>query len=655
MGLAAVAHVLWTKIMRYDPTDPGWINRDRFVLSNGHACALQYIMLHLTGYNISIEDLTNHCKLDSITPGHPERLLTPGVEVTTGPLGQGLANGVGLAMAQAHLAKEFNKPDCRIFDNYTYVICGDGCLMEGISSEACSLAGHLGLNRLIVLYDDNHSSIDGPTELAFTEDRCARFRAFGWHTIVVPNASEDFEGVERAIREAHTITDRPVFIDCQTIIGYGSVNQGTAEVHGKPLQDDDVKNVKRKFGFDPDKTFFVPEVVQKEYRAATLRGRERHDRWRDIFHHYQASYPREAGELDRRMRGALPDGWREGLPTWTYSKDGDEATRTSSGKILNALARTLPELVGGAADLTPSTFTKLDVSDDVTREGMQNRYIRFGVREHAMVAICNGLAAYGGIIPFCASFLNFIEYCFPAVRLAAMSHHQQIILMTHDSIGLGEDGPTHQAVEAITTCRATPNVLTIRPADGNETAGAYIAALQNKNGPTVMCLTRQKVPQIQNSSAAKSLMGAYIVREAANPSLIIVASGSEVAPALEAAEDEALHTERVRVVSMPCWSLFEEQSVGYRREVFPPGVPVIAVEAAAPTGWERYSHYAIGMRTFGASAPAKDVFKKFNFTGPAIARICRDYTARHIETMKRMGITDNACFAPLPTVLYAWS
>jgi transketolase len=624
MGCAPMAHVLFSRSMKMNPNNSKWFNRDRFVLSNGHACALQYTVYHLLGYKISVQDLQNFRQLDSNTPGHPENGVTDGVEVSTGPLGQGISNAVGMAIAERHLATTFNKPSFPIIDNFIFVICGDGCLQEGVSAEATSLAGHLRLGNLIVLYDDNSIQIDGDTNLAFTEDVLKRYEAYGWHTQSVSDGDgSDLGAIEKAISNAKKVTDKPSIIKIKTTIGFGSKNQGTEKVHGAPLDEEDIIQMKKKFGFDSDKFFFVPDEVKSFYEAVRVRGAAQEAEWNALFQKYSAQYPQLASELERRINGVLPNNWKDVMPRYTPDAPA-VATRKLSEILLNAVGDTFPELMGGSADLTHSNLTRwktaVDFQADSKLGNYGGRYIRFGVREHGMAAICNGLSAYGGVIPFCATFLNFIGYAQGAFRLSALSHFGVLYIMTHDSIGLGEDGPTHQPVEVLALLRATPNVLVLRPSDGNEVSGAYIAAFEHRKKPSVLCLTRQNLPHLEGSSIEKSLKGAYVLKAfgSGEAKVILVGTGSETSICFEAAK--MLESEGVNstVVSMPCWELFEEQSFEYKASVFPGGIPVVSVEALSTFGWERYSHVQIGMKTFGASAPIKALYKKFGFTAPAI-------------------------------------
>jgi len=624
MGCAPMAHLLWSRFMKYDPKEPKWINRDRFVLSNGHACALLYSMLHLTGYDISIDDLQNFRQLDSITPGHPENHVTPGVEVSTGPLGQGISNAVGLALAQAHLAANFNKEGFNLIDNYTYVICGDGCLQEGISSEASSLAGHLRLGKLIVLYDDNKIQIDGSTDLAFTEDVCKRYEAYGWQTIAVTDGDNSVDKLEAAIERARAETSRPTLIKVTTTIGFGSAKEGTAGVHGAPLGHADLANLKERFGFAKDEFFAVPPDVSAAYKACGAAGAAKHAAWKALFACYSAAHPDLAAEFERRIKGELPADWKSALPSWT-PEDKALATRQSSQQVLNKLAEAIPDLVGGSADLTPSNLTKFKGAVDFQATTPEGRYIRFGVREHAMAALCNGMAAYGMVRPFCATFLNFIGYAIGAVRVSALSHLGVIYVATHDSIGLGEDGPTHQPVEMLLALRATPNLLTIRPADANEVAGAYAIALEHTTTPTVIALSRQGCANLAASSAEKVSLGAYVISappDGQAPQIVLVGSGSEVQTLQSALP--LLSPLRIQLVSMPCWELFDNQSADYKESIFPKSTPVLAMEALAAEGWCKYAHSVIGMRSFGASGPAKDVQKRFGFTTENVAEKAKE-------------------------------
>jgi len=618
MGCAPMAHLLWGEVMNYSPSNPEWWNRDRFVLSNGHCCALQYSMLHLTGYGLTIDDLKKFRTLNSLTPGHPENFVTNGVEVSTGPLGQGISNAVGFAVAERHLAATFNTPEFPVFDNHTYVICGDGCLQEGISSETSSLAGHLGLGRLIVLYDDNLITIDGSTDLCFTEDVCKRYEAYDWHVQTVDSVEHDLDQLRAAVRNAKTVTDKPSLIKIRTTIGYGSKLQGTAATHGAPLKQDDLSQAKERFGL-PDQSFYVPSDVQEYYTKRTQVVESKRTAWNTMFDNYKTTHPDKAQELLRRFERRIDPKTLDKLPTCNHLTDTPKATRQYSAACLTAVAPLLPELMGGSADLTPSNLTKLACSGDFQKDTHNGRYLRFGVREHGMAAICNGLFAYGGMRPFCATFLNFAGYALGSIRVSALSNFGVIYIMTHDSIGLGEDGPTHQPVEMIESLRSMPNINVFRPADVNETNAAYRSGLMEHHTPTVICCSRSGIPLIEHSSIDGALKGAYTVIgngiTLADTDLILIGSGSELGPCIEAAsrltEQSAL---KVRVVSMPCQDIFVQQSTDYQRSILPGNVPTLSVEATAVHGWHRFSHAQIGMTRFGMSAPGKVLFEHFGFT-----------------------------------------
>ncbi|HBE19717.1 MAG TPA: transketolase [Cyanobacteria bacterium UBA11149] len=622
MGAAPMAFVLWDRFMQFNPKNPQWFNRDRFVLSAGHGCMLQYALLHLTGYDsVTLDDIKQFRQWGSKTPGHPENFETPGVEVTTGPLGQGIANGVGLAMAEAHLAARFNKPDATLVDHYTYVILGDGCNMEGVSGEACSLAGHLGLGKLIALYDDNHISIDGSTDVSFTEDVSKRFEAYGWHVLHVENGNDDLEGIAKAIAEAKSVTDKPSMIKVTTTIGFGSPNKAnTAGVHGAALGKDEVKLTRDNLGWTYPE-FEVPADALNHMRKAVTRGAEAEAAWNQTWADYQAKYPEEATLLARMMSGKLPEGWADALPVYTPA-DKPLATRQTSEKTLNALAPALPELIGGSADLTHSNLTFLKVSGSFQKGAYENRNLRFGVREHGMGAICNGIALHNtGLIPYCATFLVFADYMRAAIRLSALAESGVIYVMTHDSVGLGEDGPTHQPVETLASLRAIPNLLVIRPADGNETSAAYKVAIEaaNQNRPTLMAFSRQALPQLEGSSIDAATKGAYILADCAGtPDIILIGTGSETPLCVDAAAKLTAEGTKVRVVSMPCWELFDEQDAAYRESVLPKAVTKrLAVEAAARFGWDRYlgsEGDMVSIDRFGVSAPGPLAMEKFGYT-----------------------------------------
>ncbi|GAB4191625.1 MAG: transketolase [Coleofasciculaceae cyanobacterium] len=622
MGAAPMAFVLWDRFMRFNPKNPKWFNRDRFVLSAGHGCMLQYALLHLTGYDsVTLDDIKQFRQWGSRTPGHPENFETLGVEVTTGPLGQGIANGVGLAMAEAHLAAKFNKPDAKIVDHYTYVILGDGCNMEGVSGEACSLAGHLGLGKLIALYDDNHISIDGSTDVSFTEDVSKRFEAYGWHVQHVPDGNDNLEAIAKAIEEAKAVTDKPSMIKVTTTIGFGSPNKAnTADVHGAALGKDEVKLTRENLGWEYPE-FEVPQDALKHFRKAVERGANFETEWNQAFAGYKAKYPEEAAEFERLLSGKLPEGWEKALPTYK-PEDKPLATRKTSEMSLNALAPVLPELIGGSADLTHSNYTLLKGFGDFQKGQYANRNLRFGVREHGMGSICNGIALHGsGLIPYCATFLVFADYMRAAIRLSALSQAGVIYVMTHDSVALGEDGPTHQPIETLASLRAIPNLLVIRPADGNETSGAYKVAIQaaSENRPTLMAFSRQNLPQLAGSSIDGVAKGAYVLSDSEGmPEIILIGTGGETYLCVDAAEKLRAEGKNVRVVSMPCWELFDAQDEAYHESVLPKAVTKrLAVEAASSFGWCRYlgnEGAMISIERFGVSAPGGVALEKFGYT-----------------------------------------
>jgi transketolase len=622
MGAAPMAFVLWDQFMKYNPKNPNWFNRDRFVLSAGHGSMLQYALLYLMGYDsVTLEDIKQFRQWGSKTPGHPENFETAGVEVTTGPLGQGIANGVGLALAEAHLAAKFNKPDATIVDHYTYVILGDGCNMEGISGEAASLAGHWGLGKLIALYDDNHISIDGSTDVAFTEDVSKRFESYGWHVLHVENGNTDLVGIAKAIEAAKAVTDKPTMIKVTTTIGYGSPNkENTAGIHGAALGGEEVKLTRENLGWNYGE-FEVPQDVLDHTRKAVDRGLDLETDWNKAVEAYKAKYPTEAAEFERLLSGNLPDGWANVLPTYT-AEDKALPTRKHSEICLNKLAPVLSELIGGSADLTHSNLTELKVSGDFQKGAFQNRNVHFGVREHAMGAICNGIALHGsGLIPYGATFLIFSDYMRAPIRLSALSQAGAIWVMTHDSIGQGEDGPTHQPIETIASLRAIPNLTVLRPADGNETSGAYKVAIENAkaNKPTLLALTRQNVANLAGSSIEATTKGAYtVVDSEGTPELILIGTGSEVELCVKAAETLAAEGKQVRVVSMPSWDLFEAQSAEYKESVLPKAVTKrLSVEAASSFGWHKYvgtEGDTVSIDRYGASAPGGTVMKEFGFS-----------------------------------------
>ncbi len=621
MGAAPMAFVLWDQFMKFNPKNPKWINRDRFVLSAGHGCMLQYALMYLAGYDsVPIEEIKQFRQWKSKTPGHPENFVTEGVEVTTGPLGQGIANAVGLAVAEAHLSSVFNKPSHKLIDNYTYVILGDGCNMEGISGEACSLAGHWGLGKLIALYDDNHISIDGSTDVSFTEDVSKRFEAYGWHVQHVEDGNNDLQGIAQAIEKAKAVTDKPSMIKITTLIGYGSPNkQNTADAHGSVLGADEVALTRKTLGWEHE-PFVVPEDVLNHFRKAISKGADSESQWQSLWKDYQSKYPKEAADFDRLVfKGALPENWDKSLPVYTPS-DKALASRKSSEIVLNALAPVLPEIIGGSADLTHSNYTEIKGYGDFQKGQYANRNVHFGVREHAMGAICNGISLYGaGLIPYGATFLIFTDYMRNSIRLSALSEAQVIWVMTHDSIALGEDGPTHQPVEHITSLRAIPNLVVIRPADPNETSGAYKVAVENRKRPTLLALSRQNLPNLAGSSIENTTKGAYILSDSnGTPDIILIGTGSEVSLCVEAAKVLTSEGIKVRVVSMPSWELFDEQTKEYRDLVLLPNVKKrLAVEAGISLGWCRYvgdQGSTISVDTFGASAPGGVLLEQYGYT-----------------------------------------
>ena len=626
MGAAAMAYVLWTRILRHNPANPHWPDRDRFVLSAGHGSMLLYALLHLTGYNLGLEDLRAFRQWESRTPGHPEHGMTPGVETTTGPLGQGFANGVGLAIAERWLAAQFNRPGHALVNHFTYAIVSDGDLMEGVASEAASLAGHLKLGKLIYLYDDNRISIDGSTSLAFTEDAGRRFEAYGWHVQRVADGN-DLGAVEAALRAAQAEAERPSLILCRTHIGFGSPNrQDSSKAHGEPLGEEEVKLTKQRLGWPLEPAFHVPEEARQEFRKALERGKAWEAEWEAHAAAYAAAFPQEKRHWDEYLSGQLPAGWDAGLPTFAAG-DPAIATRAASGKVLQALAPKLTNLLGGSADLTPSNNTSLPGMPTFQAASPEGRNFHFGVREHAMGSIANGMALHGGLRPYTGTFLVFADYMRPAIRLAALMQLPVVFIFTHDSIGLGEDGPTHQPIEQVASLRAIPGLRVIRPADAAETVEAWRAALTGP-GPTCLILTRQNLPVLDRAGAAPGggvARGAYVIADApqAKPDVILIATGSEVAVALGAQKALAEKGVAARVVSMPCWDLFDAQPLAYREAVLPPGVTArLAVEAGIPQGWHKYvgaQGEIVGMTRFGASAPAPVLFEKFGFTPANVA------------------------------------
>jgi len=626
MALAPVAYLL-SRQMRYNPHSPHWFDRDRFVLSAGHASMLLYAMLHLSGYDLPLEELKQFRQLGSMTPGHPEAGHTPGVETTTGPLGQGLMNAVGMAMAEAHLAAVYNRPDHRIVDHFTYVICSDGDLMEGASHEAASLAGHLGLGKLIVVYDDNRITIEGSTDLAWSEDIPARFESYGWHIQNLGDAANDLPTLAGSLQTARLADDRPSLIVVRSHIGFGSPNkQDSASAHGSPLGVEEIVLTKRAYGWPEDKIFYVPESVREHMNEAVARGKEQEHAWRDRMDAYQEAHPELAERLLASIAGTPPAGWASELPTFEPSA-GPLATRAASGKALQVAAQQIPWLLGGSADLAPSNNTALPFSGDFARGAWENRNVHWGIREHVMCSAANGMTLHGGVRPYVATFLIFTDYARPAIRLAALMAQPVIYIMTHDSIGLGEDGPTHQPIEHLASLRSIPDLVVIRPADANETTEAWAVAIERTDGPTLLALTRQKVPTlVRPADGGGVARGAYIVADAedSKPDIILIATGSEVSVALEARLQLAEGGIMARVVSMPSWELFRAQDQTYRDSVLAPSIRArIAVEAGVRMGWHEWigdEGVFIGMTGFGASAPAPLLFEHFGITAEAIVR-----------------------------------
>jgi len=626
MGAAPMAYVLWMKFLRHSPRNPGWPDRDRFVLSAGHGSMLLYSLLHLSGYDLSLDELKNFRQWGSKTPGHPEYGDTPGVETTTGPLGQGFATGVGMAIAERHLAARFNRPGYEVINHYTYGIVSDGDLMEGISHEAASLAGHLKLGKLIYLYDDNHISIEGKTNLAFSENRLQRFEAYGWHVQQVENGN-DLAAIENALAAAHDTTDRPSLVAVKTLIGYGSPNrQDTAKAHGEPLGDEERELTKQNLGWPQEPLFHIPAEAFHNFSKCVDRGLELEQRWTTTFRNYLKEYPAEGVALEKQLKGELPPGWDKDIPVFPTDPKG-KATRVISGLVLNAIARNVPGLMGGSADLAPSNKTMIDNEKSFQAGSYDQRNIHFGVREFGMTGILNGMALHGGFIPYGGTFLIFSDYMRPAIRLACLMKQHVIYVLTHDSIGLGEDGPTHQPIEHLASLRAIPNLTVLRPADANETAEAWKFAVKNK-GPTMLALTRQSVPTLDRTvlgPAASLHRGAYILKDTPEtPDALILASGSEVKLALEASEILAQDAIAARVVSMPSWELFEAQALDYKNSILPDNVKTrVAIEAGSPQGWHKYvgiNGTVVGLDHFGASAPMKDLYSHFGITADSVVQ-----------------------------------
>lgn len=639
LGLASAALVVW-RLLKINPKNSNWIDRDRFVLSNGHACALVYSLLHITGFNFTIDDLKHFRQVESKTPGHPEFGL-PGIEVTTGPLGQGISNAVGLAIAQKNLAATYNRDNFNLIDSNIFVFLGDGCLQEGVSSETCSLAGHLQLDNLIVIYDANHITIDGDIALSFSEDVLKRFQAYGWHTQEVTDGN-DLHSIANAINVAKKYKSQPSLIKLTTIIGEGSLNQGSASVHGSPLKLDDVKQLKEHLGFDPNQSFIVPQEVYDHVKKVIVEPNIKlNEQWNNLFEDYQKQYPELGAQLKRRLEGQLPENWSSTLPLYK-PEDSSMATRKLSEAVLEKVHSVLPELIGGSADLTPSNLTRYKSAIDFQppSTGLGNyagNYIRFGVREHGMGAILNGISAFGANYkPYGGTFLNFVSYGAGACRLAALSGHPVIWIATHDSIGLGEDGPTHQPIETLTHLRAIPNLQVWRPADGNETSAAYKKALESQKTPSVIALSRQNLPQLQGSDFKKAMKGGYIIHDVeSKPDLILVSTGSEVHICIETAsllkEQEDL---QVRVVSLPDLHTFDKQPQEYKLLILPDDIPILSVEAGATTGWCKYSHEQFGIDRFGSSGKGPEVYKLFQMTPEGISqrahRVVKFYEGREL-------------------------
>ncbi|WP_067727590.1 transketolase [Oceanobacillus damuensis] len=620
MGAAPMAYTLWTKLMNHNPSNPNWFNRDRFTLSAGHGSMLLYSLLHLTGYDLSLEDLKNFRQWGSKTPGHPEYGHTPGVEATTGPLGQGIGMAVGMAMAERHLAATYNRDDFNIIDHYTYSLCGDGDLMEGVSAEAASLAGHLKLGRLIVLYDSNDISLDGDLDKSFSDRTASRFESYGWQVLRVEDGN-DIGAVEQALSEARENKNQPTLIEVKTVIGYGSPNKGGKSAsHGAPLGKDEIKLVKQNYGWEYDEAFYIPDEVKAHFSVLKEAGEQKERLWNELFEQYQKAYPTSAKELTQSINGDLPEGWDADIPHYEIGKD-NLATRASSGKVLNAFAKNIPELFGGSADLSSSNKTFLEGESDFTPEDYAGRNIWFGVREFGMGTALNGMALHGGLRVFGATFFVFSDYLRPAIRLSALMKVPVTYVFTHDSIAVGEDGPTHEPVEHLASLRAMPGLSTIRPADGNETAAAWKLALESKDEPTALVLTRQNLPTLIDPKTAYDGVskGAYVISEAKGDiSGLLLASGSEVALAVEAQkqlEEEGIF---VSVVSMPSWDRFEKQSDAYKESVLPSNVKVrLGIEMGSSFGWGKYLHekgHVLSVDQFGASAPANKILEEYGFT-----------------------------------------
>lgn len=619
MALAPLAYVLWSRHLRFNPRDPGWENRDRFILSAGHASMLLYSVLYLTGYDLTLDDLKQFRQWESKTPGHPEYSYTPGVETTTGPLGQGFGNSVGMAIAEAHLAAAFNKEGHGVIDHHTYFIASDGDMMEGISHEVASYAGHLALGKLIGFYDDNHITIEGDTNLTFSDDTRMRFEAYGWHVQRVEDGN-DLDALDAAISAARAVTDKPSLIVVRTHIGFGSPNKhDTAEAHGSPLGADEITLTKKALGYPSLEPFYVAPEALEHWRSFGERGPALQKEWESRFASYRSAFANEADELTRRQKGDAPTDWESSLPVFT-AKDGNVASRAASGVVINAIAEKIPELIGGSADLAGSTNTIIKKAGSISADNMSGRNFHFGIREHGMGAIMNGMALHGGVVPYGATFLIFSDYMRPAIRLAAIMEQHVIYVFTHDSIGLGEDGPTHQPIEQLSTLRAVPGLVVLRPADASETAEAWRVAIKRKHGPIALVLTRQKLGFIDRekyASAAGVARGAYVMSGDAKPEVVLISSGSEVGLILKAQEKLAAEGVRASAVSMPSHEMFGDQDDSYRNSVLPPGVPRVIIEAAHPMSWQRWAatnDIILGIDRFGASAPAETLFEKLGLT-----------------------------------------
>jgi transketolase len=631
LGAAPVAYILWDRFLRHNPRDPAWFNRDRFILSAGHGSALLYALLHMAGYDLPLEEIKRFRQWGSKTPGHPEYGLTPGVEVTTGPLGQGFAMGVGTAMAERYLAQYFNRQDFPVVDHRVYILASDGDMMEGVSHEAASLAGHLGLGKLTCIYDDNGISIEGSTDITFTENVAARFEAYGWHVQILPDAN-DIEPIEKALQAALAEQARPSLVVVNSHIGYGSPKQDSADAHGAPLGLDAAQATKGKLGWPLEPKFYIPDEALRHFRKAVDRGRKLETAWTRLLEAYRKEHTRLADQLQAGMEGRLPEGWDKDLPVFDPGAK-PMATRSASGKVLNALAGSLPNLVGGSADLAPSNKTLLEGLGDFGSDGGRN--VRFGVREFATCAIVNGMAVHGGLIPYGATFLVFSDYMRPAIRLAGLMKAHTILVFSHDSIALGEDGPTHQPVEQLMSLRMIPNLTVLRPADANETSACWRIAIEAA-GPVALVLSRQKLPVLDPRPAARGggvACGGYVVADAGNaaPDIVIMATGSEVHLALAAADALAGRDIAARVVSLPSWKIFDRQPSEYRNQVLPPGIPRLAVEAGVPTGWEKYtgrSDAVIGLNRFGASAPGEIAYAKLGFNVQAVVERATEVARR---------------------------